>query len=515
MTDVIVVGAGSAGAVIASRLSEDPALRVLLLEAGGARAPRESLVPAAFSRLFRTRHDWAFHTEPEVELGSRALYWPRGRMVGGSSAMNAMIWTPPAREDLAGWVAAGCEGWSWEDVAPALARAELPPETRPAASRVGIPVSPLRDPNPLSHAFLAACRERGLAANDGFRHGHLDGAGLFRVTQARGRRVSAAAGYLAPVRRPNLTVRSDVLACRVTIAGRRATGVVFRERDGTEREARGAVILAAGAIGSPHLLLLSGIGPADQLRAHRVPVVHDLPGVGQNLQDHLATGMLVRCRRPVSLAAAERPRHLLDYLLRGRGPLTSNVAEAGAFLRLDPASPAPDLELLLGVAFFAEHGFANPEGHGFTVAAVLQRPASRGEITLASAEPDRPPAIRARYLTASGDLVRLQKGLARARDLVESAAFDPFRGATVLPAPGADPDEHVRKRSETLYHPAGTCRMGAGPAAVVSPRLGVHGVDNLWVADASVMPLLPTGHPHAPTVAIGERAAEFVRADLR
>jgi choline dehydrogenase len=317
------------------------------------------------------------------------------------------------------------------------------------------------------------------------------------------------------VRRPNLRIVTGAVATGVRLEGRRATGVRFRRAGATAEDlAPGAVVLAAGAIGSPHLLLLSGIGPAAALRRHGVAVACDLPGVGRNLQDHLAIGAMYRCRAPVTLAGAGRPGAVAAYLLRRRGLLTSNVAEAGAFLRLAPTAPAPDMELLIGVSYFLEHGFANPEGHGFTVAAILQHPASRGELTLASADPARAPVIRPHYLSAGSDLPRLVEGLELARSLVRRRAFDRFRGGEVLPDPATDPEAHVRTRSETLYHPVGTCRMGTDDEAVVTPSLGVHGLEDLWVADASVMPLIPTAHPHAAVVAIAERAAGFVRAAL-
>lgn len=515
MPDFIVVGAGSAGAVVASRLSEDPSVSVVLLEAGTARVPRESRIPAAFSKLFKTQYDWAFHTEPEPELGGRRLFWPRGRLLGGSSAMNAMIWTRPAREDFDRWVERGAVGWSYEEVGPYFDRAERPQATG-AASPVGIPVAALRTVNPISRAFVAACQARGLGPNDGFGAGHLDGTGLFRVTQRRGARVSAADGYLTPARtRANLSLRPATTVHRIRFTGRRATGVSYQEAGSPNlTEVEGRVILCAGAIGSPHLLLRSGVGAARALERAGVAVGHDLPGVGRNLQDHLAIGALYTCPRRVTLDRAEGWAALLDYLIRRRGPLTSNVAEAGAFLRNDPGAPAPDLELLAAPVFFVDHGFGQLPGRGYTVAAVLQHPASRGTIELRSPDPLAPPAIRPGYLSAPEDLATLAAGLEWARRIGGAPELAEFRGEEVLPA-GAPPLEFIRSRAETLYHPVGTCQIGQGEEAVVSERLAVRGLEDLWVADASVMPAIPTGHTHAPTVMIGERAAALMAADAR
>ncbi|MGE0441861.1 MAG: GMC family oxidoreductase [Gemmatimonadales bacterium] len=509
MADFVVVGAGSAGAVVASRLSEEAACSVELLEAGGPAVPSASLIPAAFSRLFGTAADWRFRTEPEPELDGRQLYWPRGRMLGGSSAMNAMIWTPPSRADLDGWRDLGNPGWGWDDCEPALRRAEL--AAPPAPDRVGIPVSRHRTINPMTHAFLGAAGRFGAEPNDGFRSGTLDGAGLFQVTQWRGRRVSAAAGYLAPVRsRPNLTITTGALARRILFDGSRAVGVEYR-RGSELRIARGRVVLAAGAVGSPHLLLASGVGPAADLAPLGITVVADLPGVGANLQDHLAAGVVFRCSRPVSLAGAGGPIDVLRYLLFRSGPLTSNVAEAGAFIRVGDPAPGPTIELLFAPVFFVDHGRGNPEGHGFTIATVLLQPDSRGRITLAGADPEAPPRIAPRYLSEPGDLRRLASGLEAARAWAAAPEFDRYRGDEFLPGQG-HPALAIRAHAETLYHPVGTCRMGADGGAVVGSDLRVHGVEDLWVADASVMPRITSSHTHAPTVIIGERTAELVRS---
>ena len=493
MTQYIVVGAGSAGCLLAARLSEDPAVSVLLLEAGPADTRREIHIPAAFGKLFKSEVDWAYHTEPQAELGGRKLFWPRGKMLGGSSSMNAMIWIRGRRSDYERWNAGGAQGWCWKCVEPAFGRLESM-----AAN--------LRTVNPLSEAFIEACGQTGIPRTADFNGEEQWGAGLYRVTQRGGKRLSAARAFLPreiQTRRPNLRVETGAHATRVVFEGGRAVGVEY-VKDGRAVQARAEreVVLSGGAINSPQLLMLSGVGPADQLRRLSIPVVADLPGVGENLQDHLMCGVSHACTRPVSLANAESVGNILKYLVMGSGPLTSNVAEAGAFPRTHPA-----IQLLFAPAYYIEHGFQKPEGHGYSIGATLLRPASVGRLWLRSADPMAAPAIDPAYLREAADLDQLVDGVKLAREIFGARAFAPYRGAEVLPGPGADLAAFVRERAETLYHPVGTCAIGA----VVDCYLSVRGVEGLRVVDASVMPDVPSGNTNAPTLMIAERAAAMIR----
>jgi choline dehydrogenase len=521
--DYVIVGAGSAGCVLASRLTEDAKATVLLLEAGGKDDVREVSIPAAFSKLFKSPRDWAYETEPDPTANNRRLYWPRGKMLGGSSSMNAMIYMRGNRADYDGWAALGNEGWSFDDVLPVFLRAEDNERGASPYHGAGGPlhVSDLRSINPLSLAFLAAGNEAGLPANDDFNGPMQEGVGRYQVTQWRGARWSAADAYLRPaLKRPNLTVRTEAQATRILWEGTRAAGVEYAQ-DGRQIAVRAQreVILSAGAVNSPHLLMLSGVGPADHLRKLGIDVVADLPGVGRNLQDHPACGIACATPKPVSMATAESPRHIANYLIRRRGPLTSNVAEVGGFVRVRPGLDAPDLQFHFAPVYYIEHGFTRPEGHGFTIGPTLLVPQSRGAITLRSADPLQPPAIETRYLDRSEDLALLVDGVRLARSLAQALAFDDFRGNELLPGEEIQTDAelaaYVRRYLESLYHPAGTCKMGVDPLAVVDPQLRVHGVSGLRVIDASIMPVIPHGNTNAPTIMIAEKGAEAIRGSER
>jgi choline dehydrogenase-like flavoprotein len=516
--DYVIVGAGSAGCVLANRLSADPALRVALIEAGGPDRRQEIRIPAAFSKLFRTPLDWNFTTTPQKHLADRELYWPRGRMLGGSSSLNAMMWVRGHRADYDGWQ---LPGWSYDEVLPYFHRIER----RVGTNHDGtygtdgpIWISELRDPNPLTGAFLAACAESGLTRLRELNEPDNTGYAPTPVTIHKGRRWSAADGYLRPaMRRGNLTVITGGLVERVLVRDGRAVGVAYRNRAGrpdtvtADRE----VILAAGAIGSPHLLMLSGIGDPDQLAAAGVTVVAAAPGVGTNLQDHLSTGWIVHTPTPVSMVDAEKPRHVLRYLLRRRGMLTSNVAEAVAMIHTEPGLAGPDIELIFAPVPFLDHGFTRPPGHGFTLGSILLQPASIGRLSLVSSDPTVPVAIDPNYLDDPDDARRMLAALQLTRTMLTTPSLAPHVGEPMRPQrwPADDLvlEQELRAYAETLYHPVGTARMGLDRDSVVDERLRVRGVTGLRVADASVLPRIIRGHTHAPTMMVAERAADLIR----
>jgi len=534
MYDYVIVGGGSAGCVLAARLSEDPRIRVCVLEAG---PPDDSFfvrMPFGIIALMRSRRrNWRFRTEPEPNCAGRRMFWPRGRMLGGSSAVNAMCFTRGHRTDYDHWAALGNDGWSYADVLPFFKRFEHRERGADAFHGAGGPynVAELRDPNVLSLAFVEAAVETGLPRNDDFNGTNQEGVGLYEVTQKDGQRCSNARAFLrtpgldgaAPFTRSNLTIISSARATRVLFNGKRAAGVAYHRR-GRDAEVRASreVLLCGGAVNSPQLLLLSGVGPADELARHGIPQVLELPGVGKNLQDHPDVLVVHKAARRVGYSLGplflwRGAKGLVDYLVHGRGLFTSNIAEAGGFARTEPGLDAPDLQYHFLPVIQENHGLAlrRSLGFGFSLHVCALRPRSRGEVGLHSADPLADPRIQPNYLADPADLMSLVAGVRAARRILAARAFDPYRGPELFPGDDVRSEvaieAFIRQRCETLYHPVGTCKMGVDAMAVVDPELRVRGLDALRVVDASIMPTLIGGNTNTPTTMIAEKAAEMIR----
>lgn len=523
--DYVVVGTGSAGAVVANRLSADPATSVVALEAGPRDKNRFIGIPAAFSKLFRSEIDWDYLTEPQPELAGREIYWPRGKVLGGSSSMNAMMWVRGFKADYDEWARRAGPQWSYTEVLGYFRRIENVTAAWHFVSGDDsgvtgpLHISRQRSPRPSTAAFLAAARECGFA---GAQPNSAEPEGFCEtiVTQRRGARYSAADAYLKPaMRRKNLRVLTEATATRIVIDGNRAVGVQY-QRDGQAGvvQARREVVLCGGAVNSPQLLMLSGIGDRDHLAEHGIETVYHAPEVGQNLLDHLVTPMGFDVAGD-SLAAAEKPRQVLDYLLRRRGMLTSNVGEAYGFVRSRPDLALPDLELIFAPAPFYDEGLrVQPPGHGVVLGPILVAPESRGQVTLRSADPHAKPVIDPRYLSDrhGADRAAMMAGLRMCARIAEAPALKRLLGHIARPRNCTELNEATLELaletcSHTLYHPLGTCRMGTDDNSVVDPQLRVRGVERLRVADASVMPSTVRGHTHAPSVLIGEKAADLLR----
>lgn len=526
--DVVVVGGGSAGCAVAARLSEDPATRVLLLEAGPPdRNPWIHLPIGYYRTIFDPRTARTYETEPEEAVAGRSIRWPRGRVLGGCSSINGLAWVRGQAEDYDHWRQRGCEGWSFAEVLPVFKRLEAYAEGDPEwRGRDGpIAVSGPRHRMELLDAFVRAANEAGIPTNPDYNGARQDGVGYFQLSIKNGLRCSAAVGYLRPARgRPNLEVRTDALVCRLLLDDRRVRGLVYR-RGGAERtvEAR-EVVLAAGAIASPQLLMLSGIGPPEHLAAHGIPVRHALAGVGRNLQDHYQCRIVYRCTRPITLNEVSHSLWRkalagLEWAVRRTGPLTVGAGVVTLFWRTRPELATPDIEFHV-IPFSADRpGEPLHPFPGFTISVCQLRPESRGRLELASTDPAAAPRIFANYLATETDRRTMVDGLELIRRIMEQPAIRPYREAEHLPGPDCRTREqllaYVREKGTTIFHPTSTCAMGpaSDPMAVVDPRLKVHGLEGLRVADASIMPTVVSGNTNAACIMIGERCADFMRAE--
>ena len=520
--DYIVVGGGSAGCVVTNRLVS-AGKSVLLLEAGPADNTPFIHIPATFIRVIGSRRTWMYQTEPEPGALGRVMYVPQGRTLGGGSSVNAMIYIRGQRDDYETWRDMGCTGWGWDDVLPVFRRSEA--NQRLAGPYHGtnglLRVSDTRYRHELSYAFLRAAQQVGIRYNDDFNGAAQDGVGFFQTTTHDARRGSTAATYLKAVRgSKNLTVWTEAFIEGVDLENGAASGVRFRTKDGTlhRMAAREEVIVCAGGIGSPKVLQLSGIGPAGHLAQLGIPVVRDLPGVGENFQDHITTSVYGRTRAPVSLLGADKglraARHGLQYLLTRNGLLSSNVIESGGFIDTS-GSGRPDVQIHVTPTLVGDVDREPLPGHGITINPCILRPTSRGTVRLRSSNPHDRVVLNANNLTTKGDVDTLIRGLKLARRIIRAPALAAVIEKELLPSEheeiGDDVLEtHVRRISKTVFHPSGTCRMGTDDLAVVDPKLRVHGVPRLRVADASVMPTVVSGNTNAPSIMIGERCADFI-----
>lgn len=519
--DFVIVGGGSAGSVLAARLSEDTGVRVLLLEAGPRDRHPFYHIPAGFAKMTKGIGSWGWHTVPQRHMNNMVIRYTQAKVLGGGSTINAQIYTRGNALDYDEWRQAGCTGWSYEDVLPYFRKAEDNDtfDNRYHGKGGPLGVSQPSAPLPICEAYFAAAAQVGIPRNPDMTGERQDGVGYYQLTQRNVRRSSASVAYLAPARdRQNLTIRTGAQVLRIVTEGGRAVGVETAS-EGVIRAGR-EVILTSGAIGSPRLLMLSGIGPADHLRSHGIPVILDRPGVGSNLQDHLDLFVIAECTGPHTYDRYAKPIWSvvagLQYLLTRKGPVASSLFETGGFWYADPNARSPDIQLHLGLGSGIEAGVAAMPDGGVTLNSAYLRPRSRGTVRLASSDPFAAPLIDPNYWADPFDREMSIRGLKLAREIMRQDALRPFVKAERLPGPDVQTEkdyfEYACRHSKTDHHPAGTCRMGVDPDAVVDPELRFNGIEGLRVADASIMPTLVSSNTNAPTIMIAEKAADMIRA---
>ncbi|OUR97508.1 GMC family oxidoreductase [Gammaproteobacteria bacterium 42_54_T18] len=530
MHDFIIIGAGSAGCVLANRLSENSQCKVLLIEAGPEDKSQLIHVPIGLAAMSRSKTlNWRYESEPQAALGDRKLFWPRGKAYGGSSSINAMVYIRGHKKDYDQWEKMGNDGWSFDKVLPYFKKSEANQtitEDKLHGNDGPLFVDNLRTVNPLSNIFVKSGNEIGYKENSDFNGKNQEGVGLYQVTQKAGERCSSAKAYLTPIlNRQNLDVISAAQVTKIIFSDKTTVGVEYVKNENTfsaKLNVDGEVLLSGGAINSPQLLMLSGVGPASELARHNITVVKDLEGVGKNLQDHLDITILHEGDTMDSIAVtpvgiAKGAIATVDYLRNKTGFLTSNVAESGGFVKSDKKQKRPNIQFHFLPALLKDHGRQLMYGYGYTLHICDLQPKSRGVIQLKSSDPLEAPLIQPNYLTDEEDWVNLVNGYKIGRNLLNAKAFSPYSKGEMLPGKMVETDEQIRtdiqKRAESIYHPVGTCKMGIDDMAVVNPKLQVQGVSGLRVIDASIMPTLVAGNTNAPTMMIAEKAASMILAE--